>query len=462
MIKTEENILPHDYVLPLINMNKSQILNPKLLFSYLESKQLVILNKLSDLKLSNYKPLYEDFLIGPVQPSQNEFSQIPIIIINGSNCSGKHRFAENLLRYEEEFIPFKFHLLNFKGLNILQLDEGLVLKTMVDFAIKGKILSKEHIIILVQPAKLNTKLIIDLLERNTDLANKFRIKAVITKVNINNMFENVNKQFVKKVLGFGVEGYSQFLILDSYGNAETQIDQWNKLIKMALPKANLYRIMNNIVPMAIVQDIIKYEGFYSEKNKFERLRNSVYCEFVEKNAQDSYIFIHFHIPMVKEKMYNNLFKEIMRKNDGFLYKKKEISKEEWEKAEKSKDLLAVELLKLKEMMMDLDMRLSKKTPHIIFIKAYVRFYKSLEDGLYEITINSNYYIERVMKNVKTNVFKEKISEDLEIEKANYEGFDDFKIIGFFFHGENLNEEKLIEMLREICQIKVIIFSLIKY
>jgi len=161
-------------------------------------------------------------------------------------------------------------------------------------------------------------------------------------------------------------------------------------------------------------------------------------------------------------MYNNLFKEIMRKNDGFLYKKKEISKEEWEKAEKSKDLLAVELLKLKEMMMDLDMRLSKKTPHIIFIKAYVRFYKSLEDGLYEITINSNYYIERVMKNVKTNVFKEKISEDLEIEKANYEGFDDFKIIGFFFHGENLNEEKLIEMLREICQIKVIIFSLIKY
>ena len=438
-------------------MNKSQILNSKLIFSYLESKQLVILNKLSDLKLANYRPLYEEFLAGPQQILQSDYSKIQIIIINGSNCAGKTRFADNLLRYEREFLPLKFHVLSFKTYDLPQLDEGVLVKKMVDFAVTRKIPLKENIIILVQPAKLNTNVIIDFLERNPDLASKFKIKAVVTKVNINNMFENMNKQFVRKLLGFGVEGYSQFLILDSYGNAETQIDQWNKLIKTALPNANLYRVMNNIIPMSIVQDIMKYEGFYLEKNKFERLRNAVYCEFSEKNQQNTDIFIPFHLPVVKDKMNNFLFKEIMRKNDGFIYKRKEVTKEERQKAEKSRDLLAMELLKLKEMMMDLDLKLSKKIPHVLYIKAILIFHSSLEEGLWEVTINSNYCYEKVIKNVKTEIVKKKINTELEIEKAVYEGFD-LKSIGFFFHGENLNEEKLTEMLREICQLQVLFFQ----
>lgn len=441
-------------------MNKSQILNPKLLFSYLESKQLVILNKLADLKLSNYKPLYEDYLIGPTQTPITNNSQIQIIIINGSHCSGKKRFSENLLRYEQEFFPLKFHLLSFKNYELPNLDEIKLLKKLVDFSVEHKI-NKNNIIFIVQPAKLNTVVLLEMLEKYQELSSKFTIKCIITKININNMFENLNKQFVKKVLGFAIEGYSQFLILDSYGNPETQIDQWNKLLKTALPKSNLFRIMNNIVPMSIVQDIMKYEGFYLEKNKFERLKNAVFCVNIDIIPQNSYIFIPFHVPIIREKI--NLFhKEIMRKNDGFLNQKKEISKEEKEKAEKSRDLLAMELLKLKELLMDMDQKMSKKTPHIIYIKALVRFYKALEEGLWEITITSNYYIERNLKNVKTIVKKEKISENLETEKAIYENLGDLKLVGFLFHGENLHEKKLMELLWGICQLKVCSFYKKKY
>ena len=85
LLKKEANVFPQDYVFPSINMNKSHILNEKMLFSYLESKQLVILNKLSDLKLVNYKSLYEEHLIAPNKPAKFLPSQILLIIVNGSN-----------------------------------------------------------------------------------------------------------------------------------------------------------------------------------------------------------------------------------------------------------------------------------------------------------------------------------------------------------------------------------------
>lgn len=446
LLKKEANLFPQNYVFPAINMTKSHILNPKMLFSYLESKQLVILNKLADLKLANYKSLYEEHLIVPNKPAKFLDSQIPLIIVNGSNGSGKKRFAENLLRYQTEYMPIKFHLLSFKLYELQNLDEKFFLKRLIEFVIEKKITSQENnIIILVQPAKINTHIIIDLLEKNQDLASKFRIKCIITKININNIFQSETKQFTNKILGFGVEGFSQFLILDSYGNSETQIDQWFKVFRSVLPKSNLYRIMNNILPIYIAQDIMKYEGFNTEKNQFERLKNAVFCDFLRPINQEDYVFIPFHIPLIREKTFNILFKDTMKKKEGFVFIRKEISKEEKEKAEKSRDLLAIELLKLKEMIMELDQKLSKKTPHIIYIKAFVRFQSELENGIAELTINSNYIIERNVKNVKTKITKENI-DGFEIEKAVYENFDDPKTIGFLFHGENLHPKKLYDML----------------
>lgn len=207
--------------------------------------------------------------------------------------------------------------------------------------------------------------------------------------------------------------------------------------------------MNNIVPLSIIQDIMKYEGFSLEKNKFERIKNAVFCEFLVPSSQENYLFIPFHIPILKDKLNNFLFKEIMKKNDGFLFTKKEISKEEMAKAEKSRDLLAVELLKLKQMLIELDQKLSKKTPHIIYLKAFIRYHNELQSGILEITINSNYFIERNVKNVKVKVVKEQIEENIEVEKALYENFDDLKLLGFLFHGENLNQEKLSDLLFKI-------------
>ena len=190
--------------------------------------------------------------------------------------------------------------------------------------------------------------------------------------------------------------------------------------------------------------------------KILRLKNAVFCDFCEKNLpQLTDVFITFHLPIVREKLHD-FYKENMKKNEGFLYKRKGISQDEREKAEKSKDLLAIELLKLKGMLREADQRYSEKTPHIRNIKAFVRFSKNLGEGLWEITVNSNYCIERPVKNVKTTVYKEKLSEKLEIELASYENFEDLKVIGFLFHGENLHENKLLELLGDLSQSKVYI------
>ncbi len=435
-------------------MNKSQILEENLIFSYLESKQLVILNKLSELKLVNYKPFYEEFVMNSgksvISNSEKNISKIQIIIVNGSNCSGKTRFVQNLLRFEQEFTEEKLHFLSLKPYEIPSLNEGLLLIKLLDFAISNKITPKGNIIFVIQPARLNIVTFIDLLEKNVDFSSKFCIKCVITKVNINNIYENFHKQFVKKLLLFGA--YSQFLILDSYGNTEIEIDHWNSLIKASFPTVNLYRIMNNIVSLGVMKDIMRYSGFYDKKARFERLRNRVFCDIPDDLSQKSDVFIAFHMPIFREKL-TDFYREIMRKNEGFLYKKWEIPQEERKKAEKSKDLLAIELLKLKGILRDFDQKYSRKTPHIINIKAFVRF-STLEEGIWEITMNSNYYIERLVKNVKTRVYKEKLSDKLEIQNVSNEGMEDLKVIGFLFHGENLVENKLLDLLRDLSLLKV--------
>ena len=274
-------------------MNKSQILSKALIFSYLEAKQLVILNKLSDLKLANYKSLYEEFLSNSDKNSDKKFltnsdknsdknsdqkpsavlSKIQLIIVNGSYASGKLRFAENLLRFQQEF-PYKFHVFSIKPYEIPSLTEEKFLIKLVDFAVLHKISAQNELIILVQPSRLRTEVLVDLFEKNMDFSQKFTVKCVVTKINANNIHENAHKQFVEKLLAFAIEGFSQFLILDAYGNTEVQIDQWNSLIKSALPQANLYRVLNNIVSLGVMEDIMKYEGFCEKKTRFQRLKNS--------------------------------------------------------------------------------------------------------------------------------------------------------------------------------------------
>ena len=89
-----------------------------------------------------------------------------------------------------------------------------------------------------------------------------------------------------------------------------------------------------------------------------------------------------------------------------------------------------------------------KIPHVYTMKGYVRFDGELKDGIFEITINSNYVIDRSVKTVKTIVK----GEDKEIEPSDiqYENFDTNEL-GFLFYGENLtgNKPAIAALLKDI-------------
>ena len=84
----------------------------------------------------------------------------------------------------------------------------------------------------------------------------------------------------------------------------------------------------------------------------------------------------------------------------------------------------------------------------------------MTEGLYELTVTKNYFIERQKKNIQCVTEKVFIAETgtqsfccysffLEYEKVFYENFENFEELGFLFYGENLEYgilEKLVKSL----------------
>ena len=66
-----------------------------------------------------------------------------------------------------------------------------------------------------------------MISKNEKLSSLFNIRTVIKKVNINNMFMNENKCIQPNLLSYSTSGFSQFTVLDSYGNFDKEIDESN-------------------------------------------------------------------------------------------------------------------------------------------------------------------------------------------------------------------------------------------
>lgn len=96
-------------------------------------------------------------------------------------------------------------------------------------------------------------------------------------------------------------------------------------------------------------------------------------------------------------------------------------------------------------------------PHIKYVKGLIRYDNHLEDGIFEITITNNYFIERKIKNLEARVFVDKINENLEIKKVEYNNFNDYQELGFLFFGNYLEKNKILQFLKTLgTQVKIFI------
>lgn len=95
----------------------------------------MILNNLKDLKLANFKSIYEHIQNQEENKFDNE--KVQMIFVNGAYCTGKRKFCDNLQRFgDENGLKLFTHKL---PLNLLVLDEKLFIKNLIAFANENKV-----------------------------------------------------------------------------------------------------------------------------------------------------------------------------------------------------------------------------------------------------------------------------------------------------------------------------------
>jgi len=65
------------------------------------------------------------------------------------------------------------------------------------------------------------------------------------------------------------------LLLDTFNNFDAEVNAVNNILKGALPKANIYKIMNNILNPSLAKDILTCTAYASESNNLSRLKYAV-------------------------------------------------------------------------------------------------------------------------------------------------------------------------------------------
>lgn len=374
-LRHEPNIFLFDAPPSPSPLQKTQVLDPSLLFTYLEAKQLTILNKLTDLKLSQFRTFFENkssFInppssTNPLPPSTNPSppsanplpssanplppsEKIQMIVILGPVGSGKRRMAESMMKFSAPDRKLWILDLSKDG------QEGL-LKKVVTFSVENKI-SEKDVILIIPPVVMGIAEFLGRVEGEKEFRNKFAVKTILVKLNLKNIYRDSHKNFVHRFGRDIWEGFCQFLLLDSFGVDEDVYYESEKWIKSVIKNTSIqnYRIINNVVTGGIWEDIINFNNFENELLKHCRIKNSIFVEggrkeeVGERQDQESFIFVPWTLPIKKEKL-KEFWKNVMKKEDGELrIKNEEISKkqeEEMKKVLKSKDQLAIELFKLK-------------------------------------------------------------------------------------------------------------------
>lgn len=185
-----------------------QILQNDFLWSFIEAKQLMVLNQLKDIKLTAFKNLYQqriDKRIEPAQPTDRP----QLVVITGTYATSKFRLAQNLARFgnkENNYQVFHVPYENVFG----KMEVATFVEMLTEF-IQEAPQAPHTVFIVVVPCWLNAAEAIPILN------DKFTIRTVVAAVSVGGFYSSKHGTLADNVLTFAVPGYAQSIVLDSRG-----------------------------------------------------------------------------------------------------------------------------------------------------------------------------------------------------------------------------------------------------
>ena len=216
----------------------------------------------------NFKIFYKLTQAPETVENPNEPKRIEVFFVNGAYSAGKTVFAENLAA-QGKSLGFKMHVYKKTYKELPSLNNKIFVEGLLGF-IKNNSIKAGDKVLVVLPSILNTKLIVDNILRMPEFTDMCEIRNIITKINMNNFYHNAHKEIAENFLTFCNSGYSQFIILDNYGTADSEIDSLMATLRGLFTYSTIFRINSNIVQQSIAKDILNANNFDMKMNKIER------------------------------------------------------------------------------------------------------------------------------------------------------------------------------------------------
>lgn len=305
-------------------MHLSQIVDNSLLFSYLEAKQLMILNNMKDLKLSAYRNLAakQEEVVCPSDRNQ-------LLIVNGTYASGKGRTADYLLRYCRDYRMNGF-VFNIASEVLYGKVELAAYTEMLDEFIAERSIPKgpSHLVIVVAPFWVSPR---ELLESWTE---KYHIRSVVTKINAANFYATKHSELTEYTLTYCTPGFSQSVVLDTYSEEEKDVSRMKNILWRFNRVGKVYRVINNSIAAGVAKDILTNNRYRGELESFNRQKHAVYYDFGELSRFQLH-FLEFKLPLRAQQGFAKAYD-----HDGYLYSQEELDNQlETQRAEseQSKD-----------------------------------------------------------------------------------------------------------------------------
>ncbi len=266
----------------IAKIHGNQILDEKTFIKFLEYQEIMKINTRKDLTFKVFYKITESQ--EAVQSSKDEIKKFEVFFINGTYNSGKNKFADNLARYAKT-LGYNIHVFRRRHKELLKINHKIFVEDMLRFLAEKSVKPGDKILIVL-PSVLNTKLIVDNILRMPEFTEYCELRAIVTKINMTNFYQNANKEITENFLTFCTAGYSQFIILDNYGTEEIEVDRLSSALRGLFTHSFLYRINSNIIQESLAKDILASNSFDSKINKIERKRNipfkgNFYLIFIE-------------------------------------------------------------------------------------------------------------------------------------------------------------------------------------
>lgn len=338
---------------------------------------------MKDLKLSAFKQVYEE-----QKEQAEEDKRVGLVLIVGSHSSGKQRFAQSLLRYGSEN-DVDVYAMNFGVLELSQLDASgwlSKLESQLKDIVKQKP-SRRTVLLCVVPFYLEAVELVQHIEGS--LSKVAYVRSVVSKINANNFYADDHNQIVDGLISRSLPGFASAVILDTFGNYESDVDDLLKLIRTTCQGVDVYRLNNNVVQSSVAKAILADASYSSPHSLF--LRTKMNALRSKPHSLDR-LFVPWKLPFLKttRKLFADFIRYPHTSQDNSPTKKNA----SYEEQELHKLLLKVQRIKEE---------LHPDFPRIVYIKGYLRYQDSLDKALYELTANYNYVTDRQLKNITIHI-----------------------------------------------------------